>query len=181
MARKETITRETVRKGAFDLLREEGADMLTARKLAAYIGCSTQPIFRLYENMDKLISEVFAMAREYYEEYYKNSHVDDSVPFVGLSLAYVNFAKTEKNMFEFLFMSKNKECTLYELINGGDNAYVIKELKKIPNLKMDKAEDIFTKVFIFMHGFASMTICGEFDVSEDEARSMLTEAIKSFL
>ena len=181
MARKETITRDTVREGAFDLLRKEGAAMLTARKLATHIGCSTQPIFRLYENMDKLNSEVFAMAREYYENYYQKFYVESDTPFVGLCMAYVNFAKTEKNMFEFLFMSKNKESTLYELVNGGENAYVIKELKKIPNLKMDIAENIFTKVFIFMHGFASMTICGEFDVSEEETKSMLTEAIKSFL
>ena len=53
MARKEQITKQIIVDGAFGLLREQGIQMVTARKLAAYAGCSTQPIFRHFENMDE--------------------------------------------------------------------------------------------------------------------------------
>ena len=52
MARKATVTENMILDNAFALMREEGFEQVTARKLAAKVGCSTQPIFRLYENMD---------------------------------------------------------------------------------------------------------------------------------
>ena len=64
MARKEQITKEVILKGAFELLKEQGIENVTARKLATHIGCSTQPIFRVYENMESLRNDLFNMARD---------------------------------------------------------------------------------------------------------------------
>ena len=54
MARKEKIHKDFLVDTAFILAKQEGFENVTARKLAAKAGCSTQPIFRLYENMDDL-------------------------------------------------------------------------------------------------------------------------------
>ena len=62
MARKATVTENMILDNAFALMREEGFEQVTARKLAAKVGCSTQPIFRLYENMDQLIGEIYKRA-----------------------------------------------------------------------------------------------------------------------
>ena len=59
MARKETITKQDIMNAAFEILQEEGIEQVTARKLAAKANCSTQPIFRVYKNMDELIGELF--------------------------------------------------------------------------------------------------------------------------
>lgn len=65
MARKEQITKQMILDGAFDLVRTQGIEMLTARKLAAHISCSTQPIFRVYTNMEELSGEVFVKAKPF--------------------------------------------------------------------------------------------------------------------
>ena len=44
MARKISVTKEMVKSAAFAIMREEGMDGLTARRLADKTGCSTQPI-----------------------------------------------------------------------------------------------------------------------------------------
>ena len=49
MPRKETITKVAIVDAAFALCLEEGLSEVTARKLAAKAGCSTQPIFRVYK------------------------------------------------------------------------------------------------------------------------------------
>ena len=54
MARKQVVTREVLLEGAFALVRDEGREKLSARNLASKCGCSTQPIFRIYENMADL-------------------------------------------------------------------------------------------------------------------------------
>lgn len=181
MARKESITKQMIIDGAFEMLKKEGVEAVTARKLAAHIGCSTQPIFRVYENMDELLTELFERARTYYEDFCNSNKNTYDTPFVSLGINYIRFAKQEQNLFKLLFLSGNKNHTLYELINGKENAFVMKEIKKIPNLNMDNVELIFTKVFIFMHGMAGMTITGEFDLSDKEAEDMLKDAIKGFI
>ena len=181
MARKESITKQMIIDGAFELLKKEGVEAVTARKLAAHIGCSTQPIFRVYENMDELLKELFERSRAYYEDFCNSNKNSYDTPFVSLGINYIRFAKQEQNLFKLLFLSGNKDHTLYELINGKENAFVMKEIKKIPNLNMDTVEVIFTKVFIFMHGMAGMTITGEFDLSDKEAEDMLKDAIKGFI
>ncbi|MCR5232294.1 MAG: TetR/AcrR family transcriptional regulator [Lachnospiraceae bacterium] len=181
MARKESITKQMIIDGAFEMLRESGYESVTARKLATHIGCSTQPIFRVYQNMDELQVELFEKSRKEYEEFCKNGGNDYPTPFVSLGLNYIQFARKEQNLFRLLFLSGNKEHTLYELINGNENAFVMKEIKKIPNPNMDTVEDIFTKVFIFMHGMACMTITGELELSDEDASGMLEDAIKGFI
>ncbi len=181
MARKESITKQMIIDGAFELLKKDGVEAVTARKLAAHIGCSTQPIFRVYTNMDELLAELFEKARKYYEDFCNSNHNTYDTPFVSLGINYIRFAKKEQNIFRLLFLSGNKDHTLYELINGNENAFVMKEIKKIPNLNMDNVELIFTKVFIFMHGMAGMTITGEFDLTDKEAEDMLKDAIIGFI
>ena len=55
MSSKATITQKEIVNAAFKITRKEGFEQITSRKLAAAAGCSTQPIFRIYENMDGLM------------------------------------------------------------------------------------------------------------------------------
>ena len=65
-----------------------GMDGLTARRLADKTGCSTQPIFRIYENMNELHEEAFAMAIAYYTDFYRAFMKDRPIekPFVNFGL-----------------------------------------------------------------------------------------------
>ncbi|MBR6452722.1 MAG: TetR/AcrR family transcriptional regulator [Lachnospiraceae bacterium] len=181
MARKEQITKQIILDGAFSLLREQGMEMVTARKLAAHIGCSTQPIFRVYKNMEELNAELFEKAKAFYEDYCVRFEKGNVIPFVDLGLCYIQFAKEELNLFRLLFLSPHDdENTMYDLINGKEHAFVIQEIKKIPNLNMNNAGDIFMKIFIFMHGMACMATNGEFDLSREEVVPMLEEAVTKF-
>ena len=70
MSRKATITQKEIVNAAFKITKKEGFEQITSRKLAAAAGCSTQPIFRIYENMDGLKKDVYEKAADYYEDYY---------------------------------------------------------------------------------------------------------------
>ena len=66
MARKITITKDYIVNTAFQMVKQEGIENVTARKLAARANCSTQPIFRSYENMEDLYQELFRMANSFF-------------------------------------------------------------------------------------------------------------------
>ena len=63
MPKKPTTTRDAMIEGAFQLIREKGHESLTARNLAAFLGCSTQPIMYQFPNLDMLRDLVYLSIR----------------------------------------------------------------------------------------------------------------------
>ena len=183
MARKQTITKEMIIDSALDLAKREGIEAVTARKVAANAGCSTQPIFRVYKNMEELLAEVIGLAGDYFADFYENSPRSCDTPFVDLGISYINFARQEEKLFSLLFVSHyKKEVSTYEFINGGSKMYVLKELKKINGLPAQKAGSIFSNFWIFVHGLACMVLNGDFDLTDEELKETLIriyEALKN--
>ena len=99
MARKETITIDKILDTAFAMTREEGFADVTARKVAAKAGCSTQPIFRVYKNMDELWSAVYDKATAFFHDYYSLYPRTGKTPFSNLGMAYIAFARDERHLF----------------------------------------------------------------------------------
>lgn len=52
MARTIKYSKEDILEKSVEFIKEKGYSNLTVRELAKYIGCSTQPIFKNYENFD---------------------------------------------------------------------------------------------------------------------------------
>lgn len=181
MARKETITRDYLFNTAFEMLREEGIENITARKLANRAGCSTQPIFRLYSNMEELWKELFERAVDYFEQYYNNAKLYDFTPFVNLGITYIQFAVEEKQLFQMLFLANNRYGkSLYEILNGKMGA-VGKEFAKAKNEGCKNPGDLFMKMWIFIHGSACMSITGDYDLGLEDTIQLLRTVYKGFV
>lgn len=180
MARKESITKDMLIDVAFELVKEEGSENLTARKLASKAGCSTQPIFRIYKNMDEVAEEVFEKAMKYYQDYCKNSKKSSSVPFVDLGLTYIAFAQNHKNLFRLLFLSEQQfGHNLSEIING-ELQYVGHEFIRARNTGCMAPDKLFQGMWTFIHGAATMSLIGEYDLSVEQTKDMLTKVYKAF-
>lgn len=180
MARKATVTETMILDSAFALMREEGFEQVTARKLASKAGCSTQPIFRLYENMDQLIGDLYEKAVLYFERFYLEYPQEDETPFVHLGMAYIHFAAAEKNIFRLLFLSEHRgEKSMYELLNGNTGA-VGKEIAKAKAEGVADPGDLFMKMWIFIHGAACMSLTGDFDLSDEETHTLLKNSYQAY-
>lgn len=181
MARKESITIDDILRAALEMTREEGFENVTARKLAAKAGCSTQPIFRIYQNMDEMSKDVFEKVACYFEDYYAEYPKKDIFAFVDLGMAYINFAVQEKNLFRLLFLSEKRYGkSMYELLNGKSGA-VKKEIARAKNAGCNDPGELFMKMWIFIHGAASMAITGDYDLDEEQTRKLLEESYRAFV
>lgn len=179
MARKQSITQEMLKEAAFSLAKTEGIEAVTARKVAQAAGCSTQPIFRAYENMEELQAEVVKMAGDFFSDYYEKAPQKSEKPFVDLAMAYINFAVEYEKLFALLFVSHyKKEISTYEFINGGNKMFVLKELKRMNDVPAKKAGEVFSNLWIFVHGMACMVLNGDFDLSEEECRENVADIIE---
>ncbi|MCQ2080250.1 MAG: TetR/AcrR family transcriptional regulator [Lachnospiraceae bacterium] len=180
MARKETVTKAILLDAAFAMLNEEGIDQVTARKLAAKANCSTQPIFRIYNNMEELYTELFDVALNSFEQFVSEFPRSTVIPFVSLGQAYIGFAQKFPNVFRFLFLTNERYGkSLYDMINGKEG-YVTREIQAATSQGTSNAGELFMKMWMFIHGAASMSLTGDYDLADEETVSMLKDAYQAF-
>ena len=181
MARKESITMDVILDAAFEMVRDEGVESLTARKLAAKAGCSTQPIFRIYQNMDELAGDLFERVIAFFDSYYAAYPKSDTYAFVDLGMAYIEFAVKENKLFQLLFLTQNRQGkSMYELLNGKSGA-VIREIARAKAAGCREPGDLFMKMWIFIHGAACMAITGDYDLNVEQTRALLEETYRVFV
>lgn len=181
MARKETITLQMILDTAFAMTREEGFSNVTARKVAAKAGCSTQPIFRVYKNMDELWDAVYERAAAFFQDYYSLYPRIGKVPFSNLGMAYIAFAREERHLFELLFVNgRPGRKSMYELLNGGEGN-VVYEINLARVAGCPDPGGLFMRMWIFIHGAACMSLTGDYDLSDVETRELLERSYKAFV
>lgn len=179
MARKESITKSMLLEAAFEMTREEGYENVTARRLATKTGCSTQPIFRVYTNMEELGEELFDKAMTFYSTYYQEYKKTSAIPFVNLGMAYIKFAQTEKNLFKLLFLSDNRHGkSMYEILNGSFQA-VGHEINKAKAEGCKDPGGMFMKMWIFIHGAAAMSLTGDYDLDDMQTEKLLADSYQA--
>ena len=180
MTPKVKITREEILHVALLLLKESGESAINARSLASVLGCSTQPIFRVYKNMEELAEDLFAKACDFFQDYYSGFQKQTVTPFVHLGNIYIKFAAEHKKLFAFIFLSENRfGRSMYDLINGSDGN-VSREIQSATAQGCANAGNLFTKMWIFIHGAACMTLTGDYDLSEEETIQMLKDSYQAY-
>ncbi len=152
MPRKPVTTREAMTEGAFQLIREKGHEFLTARNLAAFLGCSTQPIMYQFPNLDRLRELVYQKADAFHTEY-----ILSGGDLIGIGLQYIRFAEAEPQLFRFLFQSGHfSGFHLEELIRAPEAAGILAAVSLEEGLSAEDAAVFFEPLFAIVHGYASL-------------------------
>lgn len=180
MARKETINSQMILDTAFQMARQEGIKNITARRVAETANCSTQPIFRSFRNMGDLMEGVYERAVTFFQDYYLLFPRLGKTPFSNLGMAYIAFAREEKELFRMLFVAETARKSLYEILNGKDEN-VKTEIQAAAAQGCPDPSAMFMKMWIYIHGAACMSLTGDYDLSDQETMQMLEGVYRSFL
>lgn len=162
---------EFIRAG-LEILREKGVDSLTARDLGAKLGISSRPVFTAFSNMEELKDAVTDAGVEYFKEYSKN-FVEYSPAFKQMGMHFVSFAKKEPRLFEFLFIRKNPEA---QKGLSAIESECINVISRENGLSLDEAKMLFSQVWIFTFGLATLSAMKVCEYTEEEISDMLTRA-----
>lgn len=149
------FTREKVLAVALNLAREQGIAAVTARALGEKLGSSSKPIFSLFENMDDVLSAVMEAANKLYQNYLKEDMTSQKYsPYKASGMAYIHFAKEEKELFKLLFMRDRT----HEDIR--DDKEELKPLLELIQQKLGLSEEaaylFHLEMWIYVHGIATM-------------------------
>lgn len=174
------IKKEDLLKGAIKIIRTEGIEELSARNLAKTCECSTQPIFRLFENMDDLKNTVYEDVYEIQKKYLTNGE-KHQVPFIGIGLSYIEFATKEKNLFKFLFMSTNsKYNNILSMTETEEGQKYIEMIEKSTGLSTTSSKQIYINTWLIIHGIASMMATTNSELSKEEIETIIFDAFKGY-
>ncbi len=105
MPPKKQLTEDVILNQAFALARTQGFETITARGLAKALGCSTQPIYQSFGDMEGLKTAVIRKAVEELTAFVARQR-DAALPQeLDTLIGYVRFAGQEKKLFQLIFTS----------------------------------------------------------------------------
>ena len=170
MPRKPATTKEAMIEGAFRLIRENGHAFLTARNLAAFLGCSTQPVMYQFPNLDTLKDLTYQKADAFHSEY-----ILAGGDLLEIGLRYIRFAEEEPHLFRFLFQSgRFTGLSLEDLIRAPETAGVLAAVSAEEDLTPEEAAAFFEPLAALVHGYASLIANNAMKYDPDAIRRALT-------
>lgn len=181
MPRKTIILKEDIINAAVEIVRKDGYEALNARALANALGCSTQPIFSNFRNMEDLTRSVILRSLEIYNEHvdeeFKKPH--DYPPYKTNGMAYIRFAMEEKNLFKLLFMRDRtndpnpaEENTFYD---------VLPLIMKATGLNREQASLFHFEIWSAVHGIAVMVASSYYNADMELISGTLTDVYQGLL
>ncbi|MDE7158585.1 MAG: WHG domain-containing protein [Clostridiales bacterium] len=181
MPPKAKFTREEVIQTSLAILREEGRSALTARALGARLNSSARPVFTLFSGMDEILCETEKAARKLYDSYVQ-AGLKEKIPFKGVGLSYLRFAKEEPKLFQYLFLSERKGTTVSILPEIDDNyEAILSSVITGYGLDREKAQKLYLHLWIFTHGIATLIASRACKFTDEEIEAMLGEVIIGLL
>lgn len=177
-----TINKKMILQSAFDIARTEGISSLSARRIAAFLNCSTKPIYREFGSMDQLESELMSMISSYALDIILNYNETEYI-YYNIGLGYLHLAEQEKELYKILFLSeKNVMDFLSEKYILNSDAQ-IEQMKKDPLLaefSESQLKDLFVHMLIFTHGISSMLACNSLAANKEQIHHMINSAFWAY-
>ncbi len=171
------FTREKIIAAGVNVVRKKGMEGLTARGLAAELGSSPKPIFGLFQNMDEVQGEVIRAADAIYQARIEKSMAEGRFPpYKASGMAYIHFARDERELFKLLFMRDRSGEIIRE-----DRESIRPLLDLIMHnlgISEDEANMFHLELWVYVHGIATMIATSYLEWDEDFVSRTLTDAFE---
>ena len=175
MPPKVKITKEDIIHAAIEIVKVNGEEALNARNIAAVLECSTQPVFSNFASMDELRLAVVERADMLCNQYMEREVATGKYPaYKANGMAYIRFAKEEKQLFRILYMrDRSKEFV-------SEDTEMMHRMEAMihdnTGLAGDDAKLFHLEMWAYVHGIATMLATGFYDLEWDFISQLITDA-----
>lgn len=142
--------------------------------MADELGTSTQPVFTAFKSMDGVKQEVYAAAVRVYDGY-TNAGLQEKIPFLGVGMQYIRFAREEPELYRLLFLTKptEKEHSAMKAM-GHLQELVRPTLTAIYHISAEEADLYFRDLWLVVHSLSTLIVTGDCPYSDLEIGQILT-------
>ena len=96
------FTKEIIVEAAYELMKIEGFNNLSVRKIAKYLKSSTAPIYFNFNTVDDLKEEIIILSKEKLKKYLYGNYSERKL--LNSAVGFVAFAREERELFRAIFL-----------------------------------------------------------------------------
>jgi AcrR family transcriptional regulator len=175
MPPKVKVTKEDIIETATLIVRERGAQAINARTVAAVLKCSTQPVFSNFATMDELKLAVVEKADKICSDYiHREINKGEYPEYKASGMAYIRFAKEEKELFKLLYMRDRTKETISQPSELNDKMESV--VQNNTGLSSEEVKLFHLEMWAYVHGIAAMVATGFVNLDWELVSRMLTDA-----
>ena len=164
------VSKDKIIDAAVEVLRDGGFSAVNARSVAKKLGCSTQPIYFSFQNMDELKAALTERAVAMHTRRVRDSlraHEGNDSRYSSYGMGFVKFAAEEKQLFRWLYL-EGEQLGPYQndVLLGEVIAVIVEEF----GYSEDVARRFHQDMIYFSYGLAILANTDHLHLSETELR-----------
>ena len=179
------ITKDKILDSAFDIVRKEGIEVVSNRKIAENLNTSIRPIYYQFKNSNELNNELYRKMKRYFYRFVLNNINDEMPKYKQVGINYIKFAKEENNIFKALFMTDNPvilEDKSFSITKDYPELKEIESYIKISTKLSDKEVKTFhVKMWLFTHGIATLLASKTLFLSDEQIKSLFSQEFQALM
>ena len=180
MSARRKIQKEDIIQESVSIVAKEGINALNARKIAKKLGCSTQPLFYIYENMDDLKKDVIDEIVKIFDREVLKSETGQ-LEYKDIGINYIRFAKEEHELFKIMFNRKINEGAFDFIDLTGSSSQIFETISKQTGLSLENAKQFHLRMWLYVNGIASLAANQTVEFNDGEIAELLKDQYVSML
>ncbi len=166
MPRTKQIEKQDILGAAAEVVRQKGEQALTVRNIAAQLGCSTQPLYYEFANIDQLRAELLPYVREHYLQFRCSNYK-------AFGRHFLNFARQEKELFRFVYLRRRNPGE--KLLDDVNCEETVRLLAKNLEMPAQTARAMHRQMQFRCYGLGVMLATCYCEMTQEEIKRELTE------
>lgn len=175
------VSREEIVEAALEVVRDGGFSTVNARSVAKKLGCSTQPIYFSFRNMDELKAALIERAAQMHEQRVRDSlraHEGNDNRYSSYGMGFVQFAAEEKQLFRWLYLEG-------EQLGPYQNDILLPEVIGVIMEEFGYGESVARRfhqdMIYFTYGLAILANTGHLPLTETELREAFRREFRALI
>ena len=174
-------SREQIIDAAVAVLRDDGFSAINARSVAKKLGCSTQPIYFSFRNMEELKAALTERAIQMHTQRVRDSlriHEGNDSRYSSYGMGFVKFAAEEKQLFRWLYL-EGEQLGPYQ--NDVLTSEVISVITEEFGYEEDVARRFHQDMVYFTYGLAILANTDHLHLTEAELREAFRREFRALI
>ena len=175
------VSKEQIIDAAVDVLRDDGFSAINARSVAKKLGCSTQPIYFSFRNMEELKAALTERAIQMHTQRVRDSmriHEGSDSRYSSYGMGFVKFAAEEKQLFRWLYL-EGEQLGPYQ--NDVLTSEVISVITEEFGYEEVVARRFHQDMVYFTYGLASLANTDHLHLTEAELREAFRREFRALI
>lgn len=131
------------------------------------------------KTVEEIKKAVYQEADRYHSDYLMDAAGDCENPMLSIGMNYIRFAMEERNLFRFLFQSNEfSGKSMMDLTDAEELRPLLAVLQCELDMPAEKTKEVFSTLFIFVHGYAGLYANNTMVYDEQKVRQSLDKVFR---